>query len=138
MKMHRGQVMYKKRVSSASPYEDQIGFSRAVRVGDQVAVSGTGPIAPDGSTASPGDAYGQAIRCLEIIRQAVEEAGGSLEHVYRTRMYVTDRSNWEEIGRAHGQFFRDIKPASTLIEVSGLVREDWLVEMEADALVEVE
>lgn len=124
------------RISSASPYEDVIGFSRAVRVGNLIAVSGTGPIAPDGTTAAVGDPHGQAMRCLEIIRQAVEDAGGRLDGVIRTRMYVTDVAHWEAIGRAHGEFFRAIKPAATMVEVKGLVRDDWFVEIEADCIVD--
>jgi enamine deaminase RidA (YjgF/YER057c/UK114 family) len=100
-----------------------------------ITVSGTAPIAPDGSTASPGDAYGQTIRCLEIIKEAIERLGGSMNDVVRTRMYVTDVARWEEIGRAHGEFFREIKPASTVVEISRLVRDDWLVEIEADCVL---
>jgi enamine deaminase RidA (YjgF/YER057c/UK114 family) len=130
--------MSKIRISSASPYEDIIGFSRAVRVGNVIAVSGTGPIAPDGSTAAVGDPYGQTIRCLEIIKKAVEAAGGTLESVIRTRMYVTEVAHWEAIGRAHGDFFRSIKPAATMVEVKGLVRDDWFVEIEADCVIDSE
>ena len=124
-----------KRVSSGSPYEKKVGFSRAVRVGNTIAVSGTGPIAPDGSTASPGDAYAQAKRCLEIVAKAIEDAGGKLENVFRTRMYITEASVQEEIGRAHGEYFSEIKPAATMVVVKGLVRHDWLVEIEADCFV---
>lgn len=127
--------MERKRVSSGSPYEPTIGFSRAVRVGDRIIVSGTGPIAPDGSSAAVGDAYGQAKRCLEIIKQAIEEAGGKLGDVVRTRQFITDLSVWEEVGKAHGEFFADIRPASTMVVVSGLVRPEWLVEIEAEAIV---
>ncbi len=123
-------------ISSGSPYEKPIGFSRAVRVGNLICVAGTGPIAPDGGTACPGDAYGQARRCLEIIKQAVEEAGGKLEHVVRTRMSLTDISHWEEVARAHGEFFGEIRPASTLVEVRRFIRPDWLVEFEADCVIE--
>ncbi|MDF1545995.1 MAG: RidA family protein [bacterium] len=127
--------MTRKLISSGSPYENQIGFSRAVRIDNRIIISGTGPIAEDGSTASSGDAFGQAMRCLEIIKKAVEEAGGSLTDIVRTRMFLTDVSVWEEVGRAHGEFFRDIKPAATMVVVSGLVRDDWLVEIEAEAVV---
>ncbi|MFH1687795.1 MAG: RidA family protein [bacterium] len=127
--------MIRRRVSSASPYEDIIGFSRAVRVGNSIAVSGTGPIAPDGATAGVGDAAAQTRRCLEIIQAAIEEAGGFLTDVSRTRIYLTDISLWEEVGRVHGEFFRNIKPAATMIEVTSLVRPEWLVEIEADAIV---
>lgn len=122
-------------ISSGSPYEPVIGFSRAVRVGNLVAVSGTGPIAPDGSTASPDDPAAQTRRCLEIIKQALAEAGAKLEDVYRTRIYVTDTSKWEEIGKAHGEYFAQIRPAATMVEVSGLVRDDWWVEIEAEAML---
>lgn len=124
-----------KRVSSGSPYEKTIGFSRAVRIGNIIAVSGTGPVAPDGSTVSPGDAYSQAKRCLEIIAKAIEDVGGKLENVFRTRMYITDVSDQDKIGRAHGEYFSEIKPASTMVVVKALVRDDWLVEIEADCYV---
>lgn len=123
-------------ISSGSPYEKPIGFSRAVRVGNRIVVSGTGPIAEDGSTASPGDAYGQAKRCLTIIKQAIGKGGGKLEQVVRTRIYLTDFKVWEEVARAHGDFFSEIRPASTMVVVAGLVREDWLVEIEAEAVLE--
>ena len=127
-----------KKVSSGSPYEKTIGFSRAVRIGNIIAVSGTGPIAEDGSTASPGDAYAQAKRCLEIIATAIKEAGGKLENVFRTRMYITDASDQDNVGRAHGEYFSQIKPASTMVVVKALVRDDWLVEIEADCYAEDE
>jgi enamine deaminase RidA (YjgF/YER057c/UK114 family) len=106
-----------------------------MRVGDIIYVAGTAPISPDGSTASPGDAYGQAKRCLEIIKEALEGLGGRLEHVVRTRMMITDAGKWEDVGRAHGEFFASIRPAATMVAVKGLVRDDWLVEIEADAVV---
>lgn len=128
--------MSRKLVSSGSPYEASIGFSRAVRVGNSITVAGTAPIADDGSTACPGDAFGQTRCCLEIIKAAIEEAGGSLPDVVRTRLLVTDKSVWEEVGRAHGEFFAEIRPASTMVEVKGLVRDDWLVEIEADCIID--
>lgn len=128
--------MKRKNISSGSPYEKVIGFSRAVRVGNILAVAGTAPIAPDGSTAAPGDAYGQAKRCLEIMAAAIAEGGGRLEDVVRTRMYLTDASVQDEVGRAHGEYFGQIRPAATMVVVKGLVRDDWLVEMEADCLIE--
>ena len=128
--------MERKRVFSGSPYEETIGFCRAVRVGNQIVVSGTAPMTPDGATATPGDPYGQAKRCFEIIKAAIEQLGGTLNHVVRTRMYVTDLSYSEAVGRAHGEFFRNVKPAATMIGVAGLVREDFLVEIEADCIVE--
>ena len=127
--------MKRKLVSSASPYEKQIGFSRAVRVGNLIAVSGTAPIAPDGATVCPNDAAGQTRRCLEIIKRAIEEAGGSLSDVIRTHIYLTDASIWKEVGLAHGEFFSDIRPAATMVVVKALLRDDWLVEIEADAVI---
>ena len=122
-------------VSSGSPYEEPIGFSRAVRIGNQIAVSGTAPIAPDGSTAHPGDAYRQTLACLEIIAKAIEEAGGSLDSVIRTRVFLTEGAVWEDAGRAHGEFFRAIRPACSFIVVKALLSPDWLVEIEADCVL---
>ncbi|MFH2050518.1 MAG: RidA family protein [bacterium] len=122
-------------ISSGSPFEPIIGFSRAVRIGNILAVAGTGPIALDGSTAAPGDAYGQAIRCLEIIKKAIEEGGGKITDVIRTRMYLTDISKQEEVGRAHSEYFRKIRPAATMVEVKGLARAGWLVEIEVDCII---
>jgi enamine deaminase RidA (YjgF/YER057c/UK114 family) len=122
-------------ISSGSPYERPIGFSRAVRVGNGIWVAGTGPIGPDGKTACPGDAYGQARRVIEIMKEAIEKAGGRLEDVVRTRMMLSDMTVWEEVTRAHGEYFAEIRPASTLVEVKGFVQPDWLVEMEAHCLI---
>ncbi|MEO0490503.1 MAG: RidA family protein [Cyanobacteria bacterium J06659_2] len=122
-------------VSSGSPMEQPIGFSRASRIGNQIAVAGTAPIAPDGSTACPGDVYGQTHCCLTIIRKAIEEAGGRLDHVIRTRVMLKDISRWEEAAKAHGEFFAEIRPACTFVEVSGFINDDWLVELEADCVV---
>jgi enamine deaminase RidA (YjgF/YER057c/UK114 family) len=122
-------------VSSGSEYEKPIGFSRAVRIGNMISVAGTGPIAPDGSTSSPGDLYGQTKRCLEIIKKAIEDGGGCIEDTIRTRVYLKDASNWEQAARAHGEYFSEIRPASTFVEVKGFVRDDWLVEIEADCMI---
>ncbi len=127
--------MHRQNISSGSPYESTIGFSRAVRIDNLLAVSGTAPIAPDGSTAAPGDAYGQTMRCLEIIKEAIEKAGGTLNDVIRTRIYITEASHQSDIGRAHAEYFRDIRPAATMVVVRGLVRDDWLVELEADCVL---
>ncbi len=127
--------MQRKNISSGSPFEKPIGFSRAVRIGNTIAVSGTAPIAEDGSNASVGDVYGQTKRCLEIIKTAIEEAGGQLKDVIRTRIMLTDISNWEKAAQAHGEFFADIRPASTLVEVSSLINKEWLVEIEADCII---
>jgi enamine deaminase RidA (YjgF/YER057c/UK114 family) len=126
----------RKLVSSGSPFEPRIGFSRAVRVGSIVAVSGTAPIAPDGSVAAPGDVYGQTRRCLDIIARAVGEAGLGLHSVIRTRVMLTDISRWEEAARAHGEFFSAVKPACTFVEVKRLIDPGWLVEIEADCVDE--
>jgi enamine deaminase RidA (YjgF/YER057c/UK114 family) len=128
--------MTRKNVSSGSPYEKHIGFSRAVRIDNIIAVSGTAPIAPDGSTAHPNDLYRQTKTCLEIMKKAIEDAGGQLENVIRTRIMLKDISNWEDAARAHGEFFSHIRPACTFVEVKGFVREDWLVETEADCVLE--
>ncbi|MCJ7755663.1 MAG: RidA family protein [Thermoanaerobaculales bacterium] len=120
------------RARSASAYESLVGFARAVRRGSRIVVSGTAPLGPDGETVV-GDAYDQAKRCYEIILEAIEALGGTLEDVVRTRMYVIDAADWESIGRAHGEFFRDVYPASTLIVVKGLLDPRWKVEIEAEA-----
>ena len=122
-------------VSSGSPLEQPIGFSRAVRVGPWVAVSGTAPLNPDGSNACVGDMYGQTVRSLEIIAEALAKAGASLGDVIRTRIFLSDIRLWEQAAKAHGAFFGDIRPACTFVEVSGFIRPEWLVEIEADAVV---
>lgn len=127
--------MVKQLISSGSPFEKPIGFSRAVRIGATIAVSGTAPIAPGGGTAYPGDLYRQTRTCIEIIEAAIEKAGGVLEDVIRTRIMLTDISQWQEAARAHGEFFAEIRPASTFVEVSRFIDADWLVEMEADCVV---
>jgi enamine deaminase RidA (YjgF/YER057c/UK114 family) len=127
--------MQRQLISSGSPFEKPIGFSRAVRVGNTIAVSGTAPIAPGGGTAYPGDLYRQTQTCIEIIKDAIEKAGGRLEDVIRTRIMLVDISRWQEAASAHGKFFGDIRPASTFVEVSRFIDADWLVEMEADCVV---
>ncbi len=125
--------MERQRVSSGSPYEPVIGLSRAVRVGSRVLVAGTAPIWPDGSC-DPDPAV-QARRCLEIILDALREAGAGPEHVVRTRTYFTDRADWEPIGRAHGEAFGSVRPASTMVVVSGFIDPRWKVEIEAEAVI---
>ena len=128
----------RKLISSGSPFEPKIGFSRAVRVGRMVAVSGTAPIAPGGGVAAPGDLHGQTRRCLEIIAQAIGKAGLGLDSVIRTRVMLTDISRWEEAARAHGEVFGAIRPASTFVEVKGLIEREWLVEIEADCVADAD
>ena len=120
-------------VSSGSPYEGPIGFSRAVRVGDRVVVAGTAPVRPDGSV-DP-DVEQQADRCLEIILAALAEAGATADDVVRTRTYLVDPADWEAVGRSHGRHFRDVRPASTMIVVAGLLDPRWRVEIEAEAVI---
>ena len=128
--------MTRKTVSSGSPFEDKIGFARAVRVGKHIFVSGTAPLTEEGKSACHGDAYGQTKRCLEIIENAIKEAGGTIEDVVRTRLYLSDINRWQECTKAHAEVFKDIKPASTVIEVSHFIKSEWLVEIEAECIVE--
>jgi enamine deaminase RidA (YjgF/YER057c/UK114 family) len=126
--------MERKLIASGSPFEPVIGFSRAVVAGDHVTVAGTAPIMPDGS-APPDDAHAQARRVLEIIVAALAEAGARPEDVVRTRTYLSRREDWEDVGRAHGGVFGQIRPASTMVVVDGFIDPRWLVEMEADAIL---
>lgn len=125
-------------ISSGSPYEPKIGFSRAVRVGNVVAVSGTAPLGLDGRTVGIGDAGAQARRCLEIIAGALEKTGASLRQVVRTRTLLVRIEDWPAVAAVHGEFFGQIRPASTVMQVSRFIEPDWLVEMEADAVIERE
>jgi enamine deaminase RidA (YjgF/YER057c/UK114 family) len=124
-----------KRVSSGSPLEGQIGFSRAVRVGNFIAVAGTAPIPGDSSKVETWSVYDQTRVCFQIVRKAIEDAGGQLENVIRTRIMLTDISTWREAALAHGEYFANIKPVCTFIEVSGFIDPAWKVEVEADCLV---
>jgi enamine deaminase RidA (YjgF/YER057c/UK114 family) len=127
--------MGRRLIGSGSPFEPVIGFSRAVVDGHHVTVSGTAPIMHDGGDPPP-DAYGQARRVLEIITAALRDAGAGPEHVVRTRTYLTDAADWEEVGRAHGEVFADVRPASTMVVVTGFLDPRWVVEMEADAILQ--
>ena len=126
--------MERRRASGCSPYESAFGFSRALRVGDRILVSGTAPVERDGSS-TPGDAAAQARRCFAIILRAVEELGSTAADVVRTRMFITDPADAEAIGRVHGESFHDIRPAATMVVVSALLRPEWRIEIEAEALV---
>lgn len=121
-------------ISSGSKYEPTIGFSRGVKAGPIIAISGTAPIAPDGKVAGPGDLYLQTKRCIEIAAAALEKAGASLENVVRTRLFLTNIKEWEKAAKAHGEAFGNIRPACTFVQVAGLIDPAWLVEMEFDAV----
>jgi len=122
-------------ISSGSPYEPRVGISRAVRVGSIIAVSGTAPLGADGQTVGKGDPSAQARRCLEIIKEALERAGTSLDHVVRTRTLLTRIDDWQAVAAVHGEFFGAIRPANTIMQVSRFIDPDWAVEFEADAVV---
>jgi isochorismate pyruvate lyase len=128
----------KKLVHSGAKWEPMVGYCRAVRVGPHIAVSGTAPVDSDGKLVGPDDAYLQARRCIEIIAAALEDAGASLDDVVRTRMFVTDIGRWRDFGRAHQEAFASIMPATAMIEVSRLIGDGMLIEIEADAIVSAE
>jgi enamine deaminase RidA (YjgF/YER057c/UK114 family) len=127
--------MKRRLVSSTSPYASVLGFSRAVRVGDFIAVGGTAALDAEGNTVGPGDPAAQARQCLETIRKALAEAGGTLEDVVRTRTFLTRITDWEAVGRVRGEVFKEIRPVDTVMEVSRFINEGWLVEIEVDAIV---
>ena len=126
----------RQRFSSGSPFEPKVGISRAVRSGRMIAVSGTAPLGPDGKTVEIGDPAGQARRCLEIIKSSVEGLGGKKSDVIRTRIFITRIEDWEKVASVHGEFFAGIRPTSTIVQVVRFIDPDWLVEIEADAVVE--
>lgn len=128
--------MTRQLISSGGPFEDIVGYSRAVRAGNHVYVSGTTSAHADGTVFGENDVYLQARRCFEIIEQALAGAGATIAHVVRTRMFVTDISRWEEVSKAHREFFAEVKPAATMVQVSALIDPRMLVEIEVDAVID--
>ena len=127
--------MTHQRFSSGSPYEPRIGISRAVRGERYIAVAGTAPLDPGGKTVAIGDPAGQARQCLEIIRTAIEGLGGGMPDVIRTRIYLTRIEDWEKVALVHGEFFGSIRPANTVLQIGRFIDPEWLVEIEADAII---
>jgi len=123
----------RERFSSGSPYESESGFSRAIRIGRRVLVAGTAPLDAEGRTAAVGDPAGQARRCFEIIAKALSDAGARMEDVVRTRLFLCRSEDWKSVAAVHGEFFRGVRPVATAVVVRGLLEEDWLVEIEAEA-----
>jgi enamine deaminase RidA (YjgF/YER057c/UK114 family) len=123
------------KVYSGSPWEKEVGYCRAVRRGNLILVAGTAPVDPDGTTHAPGDAYAQTRRCFEIALGSLQDLGGGVEHVVRTRMYTTDISRWRDYGRAHRELFGENPPVTTMVEVSALIAPDMMIEVELEAVI---
>jgi enamine deaminase RidA (YjgF/YER057c/UK114 family) len=128
--------MKRKLISSGSPYESIVGFSRAVRVGNFIAVGGTAPLGKNGKTVGPGDVVAQTRQCIEIIRSALEKAGSGLKDVVRTRLLLKRIEDWEKVARVKSEYFKEIRPVDTIMQISAFVNPEWLIEIEADAIID--